>query len=434
LVIYQQGFALVTETRRFRFQPGLNRIVFRDIPEKIDPASVRFEPQEAAGKLELLEQDYAYDLLTPQALLKRYVGKEVELFEKIEGQVKEKRRKAILLSVGQPNIYRIDGQIHLGHPGRVVVEDLPQELALTPTLNWLVAAKEAKDTRCRISYLTQGLGWQAEYLGLLSQAEDTLQLDAWVEIDNQSGLEYPETGVWLVAGEVRRLAGPKRPIQYEAGRAGKLLAERKALSLNKPQAVADYYLYKLPRKISLGRYHKKQLHLLHLDGLEVRRTYLLESSERVLFPRRRQLKPQPLDIVLEFDAPQDQPLPAGRLRLFKAETGKIVMLGEDTLRHTPAGEKVQVTVGQAADVEGLWRQVEMKKMSGKGYQAAYEVEVINHKSRAVAVKLREHLPQGWQMLHSSQPYETPDADTLEYTFTLPPKGRKTVTYKVEVKY
>ena len=40
------------------------------------------------------------------------------------------------------------------------------------------------------SYLTEGIGWHAEYVALVHEDEKKLDLSAWVSINNQSGTDY----------------------------------------------------------------------------------------------------------------------------------------------------------------------------------------------------------------------------------------------------
>ena len=46
-------------------------------------------------------------------------------------------QEATLLSTDGP-VYEINGQIHMGHPGQVVLPALPENLVSKPTLVWLL--------------------------------------------------------------------------------------------------------------------------------------------------------------------------------------------------------------------------------------------------------------------------------------------------------
>ena len=70
LTIYNRDLALVEHVRPVNFTAGRQRIEFADVSAKIIPETVSF----AASNLELLEQNFDYDLLTPYKLMEKAIG------------------------------------------------------------------------------------------------------------------------------------------------------------------------------------------------------------------------------------------------------------------------------------------------------------------------------------------------------------------------
>src|SRR5215813_4675842 len=147
VTIYNGNLGLVKDTREARLDAGMLEVQFADVAALTDPAGLR-----------ILEQNYEYDLLTSAKLLEKYVGKTVRLYQS-NGTYQE----ATLLSTNGP-IYEINGQIHMGHPGQVVLPALPENLVSKPTLMWLLRSAKAATQRVEASYLTGGISWKSDYV------------------------------------------------------------------------------------------------------------------------------------------------------------------------------------------------------------------------------------------------------------------------------
>ena len=79
LTIYNSNIALVRDVRELTLPEGPFDLSYVDIAATINPATVHFRSLTQPGLLSVLEQNYEYDLLDPQKLLQKYVGREVTL-------------------------------------------------------------------------------------------------------------------------------------------------------------------------------------------------------------------------------------------------------------------------------------------------------------------------------------------------------------------
>ena len=70
ITVYNQNLALVKEGRTLDFQKGINRLSLTDVASYIDPTSVHFRPKSESGRIELLEQNYQYDLISSEKILR----------------------------------------------------------------------------------------------------------------------------------------------------------------------------------------------------------------------------------------------------------------------------------------------------------------------------------------------------------------------------
>src|SRR5512137_394480 len=78
LTVYNQNLALVRDTRSVEFKSGKGEILFRDVSAQIDATSVHFK----ASGVQMLEQNFDYDLVSPDKLLQKYVDKPIEIVSK----------------------------------------------------------------------------------------------------------------------------------------------------------------------------------------------------------------------------------------------------------------------------------------------------------------------------------------------------------------
>src|SRR5713101_10136179 len=204
VTIYNGNLGLVKDTRETRFDAGMLEVQFADVAAQIDPTSVHLKSLTDPAGLRILEQNYEYDLLTSAKLMEKYVGKKVRLYQS-DGTYHE----ATLLSTNGP-IFEINGQIHMGHYGRLVLPSLPENLVAKPTLVWLLRNQTARPQRIEASYLTSGITWKADYVMVLNAADTLSDLTGWVTIDNKSGATYGNAALKLVAGDVNRAQDPRR--------------------------------------------------------------------------------------------------------------------------------------------------------------------------------------------------------------------------------
>ena len=176
-----------------------------DVASQIIPASVHIKSLVDPDSLRVLEQNYEYDLLNPQKLLDKYVGKEVKLYTKNPYTEREEIVTATLLSNNGGPIFKIGDEITFGHPGRIIFPGVPENLISKPTLVWLIENSLKEQQKVEASYLTNGINWRADYVVTLNDKDTKADLSGWVTIDNKSGATYKDAKIKLVAGDVNRV-------------------------------------------------------------------------------------------------------------------------------------------------------------------------------------------------------------------------------------
>ena len=211
ITIYNSNLGLIKDTRQIELKPGVIELKFMDVAAKIDPTTVHIKSLINESSLNVLEQNYEYDLLNPQKLLEKYVGQKVQLATINPETKKEEIVDAILLSTQGGNIFQIGDKIHIGHSGRILLPRIPDNLIPQPTLVWMLENKLSKPQRVETSYLTSGINWKADYVAVLNKSDTQTDLTGWVTIDNKSGAIYQNALLKLVAGDIHRVQPEIRP-------------------------------------------------------------------------------------------------------------------------------------------------------------------------------------------------------------------------------
>lgn len=434
ITIYNGNLGLVKDIRELVLGPGANEVRFMDVASQIDPTTVHLKSLTDPTGLRILEQNYEYDLLNPQKLLDKFVGKSVKLMTS-DGTLVD----AILLSNNNGPIYKINGQIHLGHSGRVILPEIPDNLIPKPTLVWLLQNRTGRPQRAEASYLTSGITWKADYVVVLNAKDNGGDLSGWVTIDNKSGATYTDAALKLVAGDIHRA------VTRQEMRDALELAARKAEAAQAPrqfqqESFFEYHLYSLDGRTTIKQNQVKQISLMNVNEIPIKKElHYYGASQYYRGPLGTPVSNQKIGVFLEIANKEQHrlgmPLPKGTIRVYKAASdGSLQFIGEDIIDHTPKDEKVKIKMGEAFDVVGERTQRDWKKIAWNVYETEWDVQIRNHKKEDVQVTIIEPVPGDWEVIKTSHPYEKAEAHTLKYVITIPKDDKVSVNYRVRMRW
>ncbi len=198
VTIYNENLALVKDQRKIQFASGQNALAFRDVSARMRPETALLRSLTSPGKLSVIEQNFDFDLLTPQKLLEKYVGKSVSIIRTNPATGAETTEQAQVLAANNGVVMKIGDRIETGIPGRIVYPDVPANLRDRPTLVMSLNNGGAVQQDVELSYLTGGLAWKADYVAELNAADDKLDLSGWVTLTNTSGasLQQCQVATW----------------------------------------------------------------------------------------------------------------------------------------------------------------------------------------------------------------------------------------------
>jgi hypothetical protein len=438
VTVYNVNLALVRETRSLDVsKAGEATLRFMDVPSAINPRTVHLSSLTAPGSLSVLEQNYEYDLISPEKLMEKYVGREVEIVEQAE-DLSTRVVKATLLSTNGGPVYRVGDRIVLGQTGKVTLPDLPRDLVSRPTLVWTVASDKPGRQDVEASYLTDGMNWSADYVAVVDADDRKADLTGWVTVENRSGAGFADATLKLVAGDVRRVTPGIDDLRYKGMRED--VARMAAAPQFAEESFFEYHLYTLERPTTIKDNQTKQISLLEAKGAPVVKKLLLMGEPSWYRGQYGTLTTgQKVAVTLELKNAKESglgmPLPKGIVRVYKRDrSGAQQFVGEDRIDHTPKDETVKLHVGDAFDVVADRTQTDYKVVSPRESEAAFAISIRNHKEEDVVVTVREPVGGDWKILSSSIPGKKLDAGTIEFEVPVA-KGKETkLTYRVSVKW
>ena len=433
ITVYNQNFGLVRETRIVDLARGPSTLEFRDVAGEIEPYTVIVRATDP-GRFQVLEQNYQYDLLNPEQLLQKYVGRTVRVYRWNSVTGRDDAYEAEVLAAQGP-VLRIGGEITYGFPGRLAFPEIPENLIARPTLVWVLDG-DAGRRRIEVSYLTKSMNWRADYVMVINDRDTEGALTGWVTLDNQSGASYRDARLKLVAGDVQRVEAPDLRRRAEAGLR---LAQLQAVVVT-AEGLFEYHLYTLERPTTVFHNEQKQVTMLEATGLGVRKRLILRGQPHYYRSQTGEVaSKQKVSVFIEFANSQANrlglPLPKGIVRVYKADkSGAQQFVGEDEIDHTPRDELVRIKMGEAFDVLADRRQTAWRAMGRCESESAWEIDLRNHKDEAAEVDVLEPVSGDWSIVESSHRSERIDARTFRYRVNVGARGRVQITYRVRVKW
>ena len=458
VTIYQNGQALVQDVRQLNIPRGTTRIEFPDVSAQIRPQTLSF----AAAGTAIVEQNFDFDLLTPQKLMEKAVGETVTLIRTNPATGVETTERAEILSVAGGVVIRIGDRIEVlrddGLPVRVVFDEVPPNLRARPTLSVTLNSNQSGTRPATIRYLTPGLGWTSDYVALYDEARGTVDMQGWVTLTNNTGTTFHNADTLLIAGNPNAGYYDGNP-RRDMVRPGTETPDRERLG--------DYYLYPIEGRTTIANAQTKQVSFLDVQGVPARRIYSIGSGWL-----QNDSDFRPASSAISFSSASEgglgDALPAGTVRFYQNDReGNPQFIGENGIGHTPMGSTLALTTGNAFDVFIQTEVENRQRITGEEYERSARYRVIedgevvreiteeravdyyrttmrytftNAKPEPVTVELTQSgLAQYWwgqdfRVTSEDLPGEQLNFDTRRYQVTIPANSERVVRVTYETRY
>lgn len=477
VTVYNQDFGVVRERIALDLKAGVNDLTFNDITAHVEPSSVVLRDPSGERQLQVLEQNYRADPLSQELLLNVFEGQTIDFLlyntqlppeaQIVRGRIVRsgfvphyrgwqeygqqyaQRQSAYSYNGGGQPIIEVDGKLRFGLPGTPLFPSLGDDTILKPTLNWKLATDTPGAFPAELSYMTSGMSWKADYNVIAPPEGDVVDVVGWVTIDNQSGKDFIDARIKLMAGDVSKIEPDQSRFgvmrnagMFEAREAGPTVTEK---------AFDEYHLYTLERQTTLRDRETKQVEFVRGSGVQSQRVYVYDGA-KIDWRRYSGWDPMSLRVQKELgtecnpkvwvvreiwnkaDNGLGIPLPAGRVRFYRqGDDRQLEFVGENEIDHTPSDELLRIYTGNAFDLVGERKRTNFNvDRSNEWVDETFEIEVRNHEATAVTVQIVEHLYRwwNWEIRDASHEYTKRDARTAEFPVEVPANGATKVTYTV----
>ncbi|MCK0128077.1 DUF4139 domain-containing protein [Erythrobacter sp. F6033] len=342
VTIYNNNLALVQDIRQIDIRQGRSRVEFPDVSARIQPQTLSFY----APSTTIIEQNFDYDLLTPTKLMEKAIGQTVTLLRTNPATGIETRERATVLSTAGGVVIRIGNRIEVlrddGLPVRVIFDQVPPNLRARPTLSVNIDSSRPGARPVSLRYLSSGLGWSSDYVALYNEKTQSIDMQGWVTLTNQTGTTFYQANTLLVAGNPNGSRG--RGFGSSRGRItpGTESANRERLG--------DFYLYPIEGRTTIANAQTKQVSFLDVQGVPARKVYTRNVGWMA-----NDSNPVNVTSAISFSSSRNQglgdALPAGTVRFYQRDSqGTPQFIGENTIGHTPMGSELSLATGDAFDI------------------------------------------------------------------------------------
>lgn len=478
LTIYNQHFAVVRERLALDLKAGANQVTFSGATMHLEPDSVVLRDPAGKVALRVLEQNYRADTISQGLLLSLYEGREIDFIVRDQNAKEYTVRGKVIRSGYTPNfaamqryghefvqrqqmmanygagmaqpIIEVEGKLRFTLPGEPVFPALTDDSILKPQLAWTIAADQPAKLEAELGYITGGMSWEASYNLVAPEKGDTIDLTGWVTIDNQSGKQFDQATVKLMAGDVSKLQPDQPQMQYAMAARAELAADLAGPQVTE-KAFDEFHLYSLARPVTLRNRETKQVEFIRATGVKAKTIYIYHGA--AIGPQYRgwneqMIRQQPdygtqsnpkVWVMREFKNSEENrlglPLPKGRTRFYRQDDadGRLEFTGENTIDHTPKNETVRIYTGDAFDLVGERKRTDFVLNNRQDQmEEAFEIKLRNRKAEPVEVRVTERLYRwsNWTMVEKSHDFAKTDDRTIEFRVTVPADGETVVHYRV----
>ncbi len=486
LTIYPNNLAMVTEVRRVDVPKGISEIRFHGVTDMIVTETAVLQSFEGLR----LEGNFNSDLISRAALLKSAVGETMTLrrLNPVTGEFDLHDAELVsAANIGQNiqgAVFKTDEGVEAlqcsGLGEALIFSTLPDKLNPIPMLSMTVNAAEAGPKDITLTYLTRGMGWEADYrMDVKSGPEEEetgATLLGWLTLTNETSKSFEDAELSVVAGRVNRAPqwGPHRPnsnagvfiptcgdsvtrrsrdeivvtgarsrytetvvvqeastelISTPAGTVERAVpAVTKFVSVRAAvrEELGDYKLYRAPQPVTVSAHQTKQIAFLLKQDVQFEKFH----KKTVEFIKRSPWATSPRPSIVEYDIDNSldgnlaSPLPKGTLRIMsESKTGQNLFTGEGLVRNLAVDLPFEVKIAESflAMTEYDLETVE------SGDYLALRLSTDFHNASAVAITAEVEIKDLSPASISSSNFErAPDEALPTYRFEVAPESKQTL--------
>lgn len=430
LTIYGDNRALVVDNRTLSLKSGEQVIEMPGVSSQIISPSVILK----ADGIEIIEQNFDFDLLSPSKLMEKAVGQYVEIIRTNPATGIETSQRVKVLSVNNGVVIQSGNRIEVlrddNIPTRVVFPKVPDNLRAKPTLSVAVDSSVAGRREAQLTYLTNGINWRGDYVAVFDEEAEMMSLQGWATINNQTNTSFEEAELSVVAGKIGNQNNRNNYNRYNNRNNSQ---RRGGFESGRAERIGDNYIYPLPGLTTLATKQTKQISFVDSAAIKARKVY-------EFYPQGFQTRENPdsVDSRIAFSNSTagglGEALPKGTVRVYsKDQRGKAQFVGENAIGHMAAGSDISMKIGEAFDVTVQSTKVKETPVSRYVMDTEMKYEIRNAKPEATTVYIHHDFPgwfMKWTILEENIKSQDRDAYSKVWAVKVPANGTADLTFKI----
>ncbi len=386
ITVYNGNRAFIDEHRSVEIEDsGKQKLVYEGVPSSLITPSVI--PSLTGLKTMLYSQNFVYDLVSLESMLNKSIDKEVKYYT----NGKEPTLSKGTLISAEPVMVRDSdsGEIlSLEKPTQVIFSSVPANMITKPSLVWNIDAKDDGKLDIDLKYLTKGITWKSDYV--LNLHGDTLDLNGWITIKNDSGVGYKNAQIACLAGDVNMVHGLRQRPRVMKRESFTKAADMANVA---EESFSGYHLYKIPFRETIANNEQKQISFItqkdvpfHSYGLNVNNNFDNYGEQKLSFNK-----------IIEINNTKENnmglPLPKGTVRMYEQDSSKQThFIGEQRIKATASNELLKLSSGKLFDIAG---EKKITKYTRDEHYMDIETtySVRNQGKKDIELRIQEHLPR-----------------------------------------
>lgn len=399
--IYNDNLAYVKDVRNFRLKKGNTSVAFVGVAKNMKPETAMIK----SDGVTVLEQNYDYNIITPNSVLEEFVGKKVKTVMTNPMSGKDVFADAILLDNKNGPILQFEYGIETNFPGRVIIPNIPNNLRTKPTLVANLQNEEFAQKNVELSYLTNGITWKADYVANVKDKKN-ISLTSFVTINNDSGIDYNNVSVNLVSGSINQVS--------EVSHRPKMMKMENSMVMSSPVmadtagmfggieqgTVGEYHIYSVPDKTTIKDNQTKQVKLFYFDDVKYDTEYKFSSPLGVsYYSGNEEFKKENPTTIYKIKNNKDSnlgvPVPKGVIRFYENDkNGKSQFVGESNINQLAVNEDTELLLGKSVDVFATGKVIKSTDVSDKLKDLDVKITINNSKDEDVKVSFEQGIYGG----------------------------------------
>ncbi|HRP01345.1 MAG TPA: DUF4139 domain-containing protein [Candidatus Kapabacteria bacterium] len=424
LTIYNGGFSVVKNNTEFKLNKGINRLTFKDFSDQVEISSINLDIQ---GKV--LEKSFINSTNDINSILKQYIGKNISLLSK-DGNI-----FGTVLSANNTLIVKTnDGKFaFVNNIDRysIIVDDMLLDLDKKKEYTFVVESESNTKVPAQISYLTNGLGWKTEYTAYIDSDSKKMNLEGWVNVINNSGIDYTNSNIKFIAGNIEKNQDGGNYQEQRTFTSALMMKSARDMSNIEAKSFSDLYTYSYPSTITLLKGEFKQLPLIAKQNISIQNKYNFYSFDY-------NNNETNLNIIVEIKNDSKNglgiPLPAGNIKIFKQDGKSYELIGENAIEHTAKDETLRIKTGSAFDLLGKSETIESTQISDRVIEQTREITLKNRKDEDVTIDVLANLGRAYEVLSSDENYNKENANQIKFTVKVSKNSEKKFKFKYRLKW